>query len=123
MEQARESVELLLDLGLVKVDDEGVYRLSDRMITTGEAWRSEAIKSFQQETLTLAREALDRHPKELRDISTITVAVSHKDLDEIRARAKAFRQSILQMKTGNETQDVVYQINIQVLPLTEIGVE
>lgn len=123
VEEAEDAVELLLDLGLVSVDEDGAYRLSDRMITTGEAWRSEAIKSFQKETLVLAREALDRHPKELRDISTITVAVSHRDLEEIRARAKEFRQSILQMKTGNETQDVVYQINIQVLPLTEIGAE
>lgn len=121
VDEARESVDLLEDLGFIERADDGSYRLADRMITTGDSWRSAAIRSFQEETLTLARESLERHSKELRDISTITVAVSHDDLEEIRARAKEFRQSILQMKTGNEKQDVVYQINIQVIPLTEIG--
>ncbi len=123
VKEAKGAIALLTDLGFIAVDKEGVYRLTDKMITTGDAWRSAAIHTFQQETLTLAREALDRHPKEVRDISTITVAVSHEDLMEIRARAKEFRQSILQMKTGNEVPDVVYQINIQVIPLTTIGAE
>ena len=123
VEQAKDAVKLLSQLGLVRPDAEGIYRLSNAMISTGEAWHSEAIHAFQMETLALARESLDRHPKELRDISTITVSISHKDLMDIRERAKEFRQSILQLKTGNEEQDVVYQINVQVIPLTEIGAE
>lgn len=119
-DEAQEAIELLLDLGFLRQNEEDQFYLTDRMITTGDSWRSEAIHSFQKETLKLALAGIDRHSKEMRDFSTITVAVSHEDLAEIRLRAKDFRQSILQMKTGRDQQDVVYQINIQVLPLTEI---
>ena len=69
----------------------------------------------------MAGESLDRHDKDIRDISTVTLAVNHKDLEEIKERAKEFRQSILQLNSGNTEMDVVYQVNIQVIPLTEIG--
>lgn len=118
-EEAQDAVELLLELGFVAQDPSGNYILTESHISTGGTWRTDAIREFQRETLALAKEAIDRHPKEVRDISTITVAVSHKDLEAIRLKAQEFRQSILQLKTGNEIQDIVYQINIQVLPLTQ----
>lgn len=121
--QAKESIRLLTDLGFIFKNADGVYELKDKVITTGEKWRSAAIRAFQEETIQLARESLDRHPKEARDVSTITVAVSHEDLQEIRERAREFRRSILQMKTNNKQSDVVYQVNVQIVPLTEIGAE
>lgn len=120
-QEAQEAIELLLELGLIQQDESGYYKLTSSMISTGQTWRTEAIHQFQKETLTLAREALDRHPKEHRDISTITLAVSHKDLEAIRLKAQEFRQALLQLKTGHDIQDCVYQINIQVLPLTQMG--
>ena len=69
----------------------------------------------------MAGESLERHVKELRDISTVTVAVNHNDLEEIKERAREFRQSILQLNTEEKELDVVYQVNLQVVPLTEIG--
>jgi len=122
-DEARASIELLAELGLIARGQDGVWHLCETAISTGEAWRSEAIRAFQRETLALARESIDRHPKERRDVSTITMAISHADLVEIRERAKEFRQSVMQMKTGNEVQDCVYQVNIQVIPLTEIGAD
>lgn len=119
--EAKESVELLKKLDLISCDDEGFLRPTNKIVTTGETWRSAAIRTFQQETIELAKESLDRHDKDLRDISTLTISVNHKDLEELRRITAEYRKAVLNMKTGNGDSDIVYQVNIQVVPTTEIG--
>lgn len=119
--EARESIELLKKLDLIATDENGNYKPTDKIVTTGDSWRSAAIHSYQKETIELAKESLDRHPKEIRDISSITISVNHKDLEEIRRLTAEYRKSLLSMKTGNGESDAVYQVNIQVIPTTEIG--
>jgi uncharacterized protein (TIGR02147 family) len=119
--QAKDSIHLLEKLGFIKRNGDKAYAITTEKISTGKKWQSAAIHSFQTETIRLAGESLDRHNKELRDVSTVTVAVSHKDLEEIKLRAQEFRQSILQLQTRAGEMDVVYQVNVQVVPLTVIG--
>jgi uncharacterized protein (TIGR02147 family) len=121
--QAKDSIRLLENLGFIRKNGKKGYAMTTEKISTGKKWQSAAIHSFQAETIQLAKESLDRHKKELRDISTVTVAVSHKDLEEIKLRAQEFRQSILQLQTRTDEMDVVYQVNVQVVPLTVIGAE
>jgi uncharacterized protein (TIGR02147 family) len=115
--QAQESIRLLTSIGMIKRGDDGVYRPADAFVTTGEKWRSTAIRDFQKETINLSAQSLDLHAKELRDISTVTVAISAKDLPEIRERIRQFRQSIMTLDNAHEP-DTVYQVNIQVIPVT-----
>ena len=119
--QAKESIHLLTDLGFIRKNEEGFFEFTSEKITTGEKWHSAAIHSFQKETIKMAGESLDRHVKDIRDISTVTIAVNQKDLEEIKERAKDFRQSLLQLKSDTDNMDVVYQVNIQVIPLTIAG--
>ncbi|MBN1603632.1 MAG: TIGR02147 family protein [Chitinispirillaceae bacterium] len=116
--QAQESITLLKKTGLITIGEDGVYRPTDAFVTSGEKWHSVAIRDFQQETINLSSQALDLYPKEQRDISTVTVALSSKDLPEIRERIRQFRQSILTLENDNNP-DTVYQINIQVIPVTQ----
>jgi uncharacterized protein (TIGR02147 family) len=115
--QAQESVRLLTRIGMIKRGEDGVYRPADSFVTSGVRWQSVAIRDYQRETINLSAQSIDRHPKEIRDISTITVALSSKDLPEIRERVRQLRQSILTMENAHGA-DTVYQINIQVIPLT-----
>jgi uncharacterized protein (TIGR02147 family) len=122
VKEVKKAVLLLDQLKLIYKDESGRYRQTNSFITTSDKWKSAAIHSFQKETIRLAGESLDRHPKDIRDISTITVAVSHKDFEEIRRRISDFRRSLLQMTNENEA-DCVYQINLQAIPLTQIKEE
>ena len=115
--QARESIRLLKKIGMVRGEKDGIYYPADTFVTSGDRWQSVAIHNFQKETINLSAQALDLHPKEIRDISTVTVALSIKDLPEIRERIRNFRKSILMLENDNKP-DTVFQINIQVIPLT-----
>ncbi len=119
-EEARDSIALLEELDFIRRDEDGLYALTDTIITTGSSWRSKAIRNFQRESIQLSMESLERHDKSIRDISTVTIGVNHNDLKRMSELAKDFRQAVLQMKTDNKDSDAVYQINIQITPLTEV---
>ncbi|HEX2956385.1 MAG TPA: TIGR02147 family protein [Chitinispirillaceae bacterium] len=116
--QAHESIELLMKIGLLEQGEDGIYRPKNNFVTSGDRWQSIAIHNFQKETINLSALALDLHPKELRDISTLTVTLSAKDLPEIRERIGYLRQTILSLQNDYEP-DTVFQINIQVIPVTQ----
>lgn len=117
--EARSAIALLEKLDFIRKDGSGSYRLTDTLITTGEEWRSIAVKTFQEETLRMAAESLYRHAKEVRDISTATVAIAFADLEAIKARIKEFRESILKLAAKSADVDCVYQFNVQWFPLTD----
>jgi uncharacterized protein (TIGR02147 family) len=118
VKQAKESCELLLRLDLVRREDDGTLVPTNSMITTGEQWKSLAIRSFQEQSIKLAGEAFNRYPSEERDISTVTIAVSPEDFEEIRRVTNEYRRSVLQIASASDDADRVYQLNIQLFPLS-----
>lgn len=120
-QEARESVALLESLGIIRKLPTGRYEVLGPPITTGEKWRSAAIGDYQQESIELALQSLMQDPRHVRDISTVTVAIRFPDLEEIKARIKELRQSLMHMMTDSGNPDCVYQINFQVYPLTEVN--
>jgi uncharacterized protein (TIGR02147 family) len=115
--EAKKTVSLLCSLGFVKKDADGVYRVTDRFLTTGNDWQSIAIHRFQHDTLSLARQALDTVNKELRDISTVTVALSAEGFMEARERIRQFRSEMLELAARQENPAGAYHVNIQMIPI------
>jgi uncharacterized protein (TIGR02147 family) len=119
--EARESVQLLEKLDLVQCDKDGRYRLTETAVTTGDEWRSIAIAAYQEATIRLSHEAIERHDRSLRDVSTVTMNISAADFEEIRERTAEFRRSIISFVNESTNCDRTYQLNIQFFPLTEIN--
>lgn len=117
--QARKAVKLLESLGLIARDALGTYRLTNTIITSGDQCRSIAVKTFQEETMRLAMESLYRHAPEKRNISTVTITISESDLPEISELIASFRESLLKFAEEKKDPDRVYQLNIQLYPLTK----
>jgi uncharacterized protein (TIGR02147 family) len=116
--QAKKAITLLRKLKLIKKKPDGTFDLTSTMVTTGERWRSLAITAFQEETMRLALESLHRIPKDQRNISTVTVTLSKKDLDEANEILKECRTALLKLAENQENPERVYQINMQLFPVT-----
>ncbi|MBN2035097.1 MAG: TIGR02147 family protein [Chitinispirillaceae bacterium] len=116
--QAKESCELLMRLHLIRKERDGRLVPTNNVITTGEHWKSIAIRSFQEQSLKLAAEAFDRFRPEERDISTVTIAVTREDLEEIKKITSEYRRTVLQIASASDRADRVYQLNIQLFPLS-----
>ncbi len=119
--EARASVRLLEDLNLIHRGIDGRYLLTEKAVTTGDEWKSIAISAFQEQTIRLSHEALVRHDRSLRDISTVTMNINAADFHEIRKRITEFRRSIIAFVGGRSGPDRTYQLNIQFFPLTDIN--
>ena len=84
---------------------------------TTEDVASEALKASHHDTLELAHKKLNEVPVELRDFSSMTVAVDQKKIPEVKAVIREFRQKMGELlKAGNKSD--VYQLAIQFFPLT-----
>ncbi|MGL1901040.1 MAG: TIGR02147 family protein [Fibrobacterales bacterium] len=119
-EEAKKSIVLLESLNLISKDETGRYQLTDTIITTGQSWQSIAISEFQQQMITLSQESLVRHPKKDRDVSTLTFSVPTDELDELRERITEFRSTTLKWIQEQNNEDAVYQLNLQLFPLTTL---
>ena len=115
LEEARESVELLLELGLIQVDEEGYFQVCDSYISTGEKWKTRAIRDYQKEMVEQSVYAIENIQRELRDVSTLTLPFDQTNLEVVRERIREFRQELIQLAQENKS-DSVYQLNIQLYP-------
>ncbi len=115
--QAKKAVKLLEKLKFIHKNKEGIYKLNEEYLTTGEEWQSIAIGTFQQETIKLAGLALESLPREQRDISTVTVSISHDNFLKTREIIKSCRKEILQLAQTEDSPEKVYHINMQMIPI------
>jgi uncharacterized protein (TIGR02147 family) len=118
--QAKKAIALLEKLDLIKKGEDGFYKQTDTLISTGYDVKSVAINNFQIATLDLAKESIDRFPKDERDISTLTLSFSKELYGIIHERLKGFRRDILELvKNDPNAVDRVYQVNFQIFPLSQ----
>lgn len=116
--EAQESIELLLDLGFLKKDENGEISLTDKFITGGGNWRMLAVRHFQQQTIKLSERSLLKDPPDIRDISSLTISIPKKALEEFREMAAEFRKTVLRrVMEIPEEPDRVYQLNLQLIPV------
>jgi uncharacterized protein (TIGR02147 family) len=112
--QARASLKLLEKLKMVVRGEDGIYRTTEQFISTGDKWTSAVIRNYQKKNIELSLSAIDTHPKELRDVSSVTMTIGLKNLDAIRERIKQFRQELLLISQDGRDDDAVVQCNIQI---------
>lgn len=117
--EAKKGIELLERLGFIVKDENGKYNQTNRFITTGEECRAIAVREFQKDTIQLAHEALERIPKELRDISTITATLSSQSFAKLRDKLTEFRNEVLKIAEEEENATGVYHINFQLFPISK----
>ncbi|MBD3320941.1 MAG: TIGR02147 family protein [Chitinivibrionales bacterium] len=117
--EAEKAVALLEKLGMVRKNEDGVYELTQQFITTGDAWRPIAIRNFQKAIMQLGTEALERVSREDRDISTVTISTSKSTFETIKERLSDMRKEIMELAKNDVQVDDVYQVTIQVFPLSK----
>jgi uncharacterized protein (TIGR02147 family) len=116
--EAKQAVKLLEKLGLAERDEQGRYRDKGGNLTTGKEWRSLAIARHQKEMIKLAGDSLERFTKEERDISTLTMNITSRAMPEIKECIHTFRKAMQKLINSYPESDRVFQLNIQLFPLT-----
>jgi uncharacterized protein (TIGR02147 family) len=116
-EQARKSLELLQNLGLIRFSEEQKrFVISNRSISTGDEVANMAVTRYHQRTIEIGREAVTGVPAQRRDISALTMCVSKETAQRIKQEIQKFRKQILAIADSSENPDEIVQMNIQLFP-------
>lgn len=115
--EVADSIALLEELGLVRRLANG-WDLVDAFVASPPEGARAAVRGYQAQAMDLAKAALERHNPDLRDISTLTLSFDREDLPLVRERLAAVRDSLIQLSAEARTPQVVYQVNLQVFPLS-----
>ncbi|MGD9202094.1 MAG: TIGR02147 family protein [Chitinispirillia bacterium] len=116
--QAKKSLELLLNIGILKRNKKGELILVDQVISSEYEMASAVLRNFHSQMIDLAKKANEEIPRECREISSLTLGLSEVCFNRIKERIRIFKEEILNMvveDTGDS--ETVCQLNFQLFPL------
>lgn len=117
--QAAKSIALLQELGFIEKSEDGKWRQSTSIVSTGPKLTSVVVHNYHKNLLDLSKEVMDRLSMEHRDVSSLTLGVSKDKLERIRDKIREFRQTILKMASEDAEPEEVVLLNIQFYPVTQ----
>lgn len=117
-QEAQDALRLLLDLGLIEAQDDGTYRVTENLITSGDEARASAMNSFHLAMGELAVQAIQAIGPEERDFSALTLNSSRDAFQDVKAILRQARRDILQRVEKDTGSEIVLQINFQAFPLS-----
>lgn len=117
-QETRDALRLLLDLGLIEEGDDGTYKVTENLITSGEEARAAAMNGFHLAMADLAVHAIqDIEPGE-RDFSALTLNCSLDAFQDVKAILRQARREVLRRVEQDAHSEIVLQINFQAFPLS-----
>jgi uncharacterized protein (TIGR02147 family) len=116
-QEAARALDELIKLELLKRDEGGRLVQSVAHITSGDEVAFTGIVKSHRECLTRASESIDLFPRERRDISSMTIGITHAEAAEIKEKIQEFRKEITRIVArGTAPIESVYMLNIQLFP-------
>jgi uncharacterized protein (TIGR02147 family) len=116
--EARSAADRLLRMGFVK-KEKGRYRLvAEEARTTSHDISSAALREAHKKVLRESADSIDEIALELRDVTSMTMAIDPAKLPMAKERIRDFRRSLSEfLESGNRSE--VYRLNIQLMPVTK----
>jgi uncharacterized protein (TIGR02147 family) len=116
--EVERGVRTLLNLNLIAQGVNKQYYAPEALLSTGEKWESVVIRKYQSEMIKLADSALMKYSKDERDISTLTIGISSEEMIRIKEIIRTARQEILAVAQNSKRREYVYQLNVQLFPMS-----
>jgi uncharacterized protein (TIGR02147 family) len=115
--QARKSIKLLLSLNLIRQNDQGYLKPTDKTVRTEDYVHDEIIKHYQAHCMEIAKLTLLGNNDQPKDYSTNILSVSEDGLRKIQQKTQKFREEIRALVRNDELPaDRVYHLDIQLFP-------
>lgn len=117
--EARRALDVLCSLGLITVDEQGGASPADGSVVTPHEIARLAVANYYRGMIGLGAEAVERFDGTQRHLGAVTALVSRELLPRLKAEVAAFTERILDLADSEEAEgEVVYQLNVQLFPLS-----
>lgn len=118
--EAEEALLRLRSLKLIDVRNGKLIKLSENITTTQDI-ESLALRISHKQNLDQAISALDEVPLELRDVTSITMAIDLNRLSQAKEMIKKFRRELCAFLESGDGKHEVYNINVQLVPVSKLS--
>jgi len=119
VDDVQKSLDLLSELNLISYDEESSsYRKNQDHFIMDDKIQNLGPIAFHNKMIDLARDALVRVHSDERDVSSMTLAVPRSAVGKLKSVVEKFQDEILQLAQEFSAHDEVYQLNVQLFPLT-----
>lgn len=112
-------IKRLLKLDIIDLKN-GKFLPTGEMFTTTHNIQSSGLKKFHKGHISKSLKAIDDVPVELRDITSMTMAIDKEKISDAKIIIKKFRRELCEFLESDRKTDV-YNLNIQFIPLAEKG--
>ncbi len=110
----------LKKLGLIEDDPvKGLRQTNGALSTPDSEMKSQAIYKYHKSMITLAGHSLNEDAIEEREFNGVTFPIDKNKLHLIKEKIREFRKEINEIASNIEDSKDVYQMNIQLFPLTK----
>ena len=117
--QVRDILQFLVKADLLKKNDDGTYEQTQKAVKGSKETIPLVIRTMNRKMPELAVQSIAKDSVEERNFSGITMGINKSVYDRITKEIDIFRKKIIDI--ANECRDIdqVYQMNLQVFPLTD----
>ncbi len=117
--KARKAIESLEALSLIRWDEASSRWVQvDRVVRTPSEVLSVAVTKHTKKVFALGEESIERFAPSERDLRGVTVGVSREGYQELKERMERYWKEILAFAATQKEVDQVYQINLQLFPMS-----
>ncbi len=96
----------------------GKFKPIQTSIKKDPAFKAMHFTNFMKANIGLGIESLAIFPKEEKDISTMTLSLSHDGFTKAKEEIRMLRERLLALTESDEKPDRVYQFNFHGFPVT-----
>lgn len=116
-DQAKEAVETLEKVELLKKRASGKLALTESHLTVGGLEKARAVRNFQKQIFALASDALENFSPEERNVSTLTMSVDQECFDDLVEMLREFRRMVQKRVDTVKSPDRVMQLSLAFYPI------
>lgn len=119
---AKRSVDLLQRLGFIELREDGTFHQTDKLINVKPGMVDTLIiQKFQIAMLEHAIKSYDQVDIYERISTSTTFSISEKTFDLIKKRTREFQRDIMELASIDNEPDSVYQMTINIFPMSKRG--
>lgn len=110
---------LLIKLGLIRLDqDSGKWIQTDTVLSTESEATHLALRNYHKSAIQLAHDSLKAFGPTDRDVRSVTIGLSEAAFGELKSKLEMVWKDVLDFAGRQQQADAVYQVNLQLFPMT-----
>ena len=113
--QVESGIRYLMESGFVTLDENGVYRVEQPIVSTPPRVRSTILRKYHLKNLEVNREVYDLFTSDDRSVTSVTCSLSKESFEKVREEIAKLREKILALSREEKNPDRVCHVGFQLV--------